>query len=37
MFDEKKKPIPSPTDPLGSYTGVPEDADEMPEQDVDDL
>ena len=28
---------PSPTDPLGSYTGVPEDKDEMPEQDADDL
>ena len=28
---------PSPTDPLGSYTGVPEDPYEKPVQDADDL
>lgn len=28
---------PSRTDPLGMYTGVPLDKDEMPEQDADDL
>jgi|GEM_PF-2505203 len=40
MFDKKKNPIqsqPSPTDPLGSYTGVPIEEDEVPEQDADDL
>lgn len=28
---------PSKTDPLGMYTGVPLDKDEVPEQDADDL
>ena len=28
---------PSPTDPLGSYTGVPETPGEVPTQDADDL
>ena len=41
MFDKKKNPIqsqePSPTDPLGSYTGVADTEDEVPEQDADDL
>lgn len=30
-------PRPSDTDPLGSWTGVPENPDELPQQDADDL
>ena len=40
MSDKKRKnltPPPSDTDPLGMYTGRPEDSDEVPEQDADDL
>lgn len=30
-------PHPSATDPLGSWTGIPENPEEMPVQDADDL
>ncbi len=30
-------PSPSKTDPLGSWTGIPEDEDDRPIQDADDL
>lgn len=34
---KKKKIFQSKNDPLGSYTGVPENPNEQPEQDADDL
>lgn len=33
----RREPAPSPTDPLGSYTGVPSDPSDQPVQDADDL
>ena len=34
----RREPAPSPTDPLGSYTGTPaNDEDKRPTQDADDL
>lgn len=37
IFKKKKKKFQSETDPLGSYTGVPENPYEEPVQDADDL
>ncbi len=37
IFKKKKKKFQSKTDPLGSYTGVPENPYETPIQDADDL
>ena len=37
IFKKKKKKFQSKTDPLGSYTGVPENPYEQPVQDADDL
>ena len=37
IFNKKKKKFQSKTDPLGSYTGVPENPYEEPVQDADDL
>ena len=37
IFKKKKKKFQSEADPLGSYTGVPENPYEEPVQDADDL